>query len=70
MNRRKAVAVLSFTPFVPAHAKDSSVPKKFVGVWKLVSSESKKPPARLDILSVAIPSAGSRMTKPDACRPC
>jgi hypothetical protein len=41
MNRRKAVAVLSFTPLVPAQAKDSSHPKKFVGVWKLVTCESK-----------------------------
>ena len=41
MNRRKAVAVLSFTPLISAQAKDSSVRKKFIGVWKLVSCESK-----------------------------
>jgi hypothetical protein len=41
MNRREAVAVLSFTPLVSAQAKDSSLRKKFVGVWKLVSCESK-----------------------------
>ena len=41
MNRRKAVAVLSFTPLVSAQAQDSSLRKKFVGVWKLVSVELK-----------------------------
>jgi hypothetical protein len=41
MNRRKAVAVLSLASLASAETKKSAIRNKFVGVWKLVSCESK-----------------------------
>jgi len=41
MKRRKAVAVLALAPLASAQAKRSAIRNKFVGVWKLVSCESK-----------------------------
>jgi hypothetical protein len=41
MNRRKAVAVLSLASLASAQTKNSAIRNKFVGVWKLVSCESK-----------------------------
>jgi hypothetical protein len=41
MNRRKAVAVLSLASVAAAGTKRSAIHDRFVGVWKLVSSESK-----------------------------
>jgi hypothetical protein len=41
MTRRNAVTVLTLTPLASAQSKESSVRNKFVGVWKLVSCESK-----------------------------
>ncbi len=41
MNRRKAVAALSLASLASAQTKKSAIRNKFVGVWKLVSCESK-----------------------------
>ena len=41
MNRRKAFAVLSLASLASAQTKYSAIRNKFVGVWKLVSCESK-----------------------------
>lgn len=41
MNRRKVVAVLSLASLAAAQTKKSATRNKFVGVWKLISVESK-----------------------------
>jgi hypothetical protein len=41
MNRRKAVAVMSLASLADAQTKKSDIRNTFVGVWKLVSCESK-----------------------------
>jgi len=41
MNRRKALAVLSLASLASAQTKKSAIRNKFVGVWKIVSCESK-----------------------------
>jgi hypothetical protein len=41
VNRRKAVAVLSLSSLAAAQAKQSAIRNKFIGVWKLVSCESR-----------------------------
>jgi hypothetical protein len=42
MKRRHAVAVLSLFPLASAQSKKSAIRNRFVGVWKLVSCESKE----------------------------
>jgi hypothetical protein len=41
MNRRAIISALSLAPFAPAGTRMSAERKKFIGVWKLVSGESK-----------------------------
>jgi hypothetical protein len=41
MNRRKAVAVMSLASLADAGTKKSQIRNRFVGVWKLVSCDSK-----------------------------
>jgi lipocalin-like protein len=41
MTRRNVVAVLTLTPLVSAQSGESNIRNKFVGVWKLVSFETK-----------------------------
>jgi hypothetical protein len=41
MNRRKAVAMLSLASLAAAKTKQSAIRSKFVGVWKLISVESR-----------------------------
>jgi len=41
MNRRHVISTLSLAPFAHARPNRAGVRKKFIGVWKLVSGESK-----------------------------
>ena len=41
MNRRAIISALSLAPFAPAGTRMSAERKKFIGVWKLISGESK-----------------------------
>jgi Lipocalin-like domain len=41
MNRRDVISALSLVPFASAKTNGTSVRKKFIGVWKLISGESK-----------------------------
>ena len=41
MNRRAVISTLSLTPLARAGTKEASVRKRFIGVWKLISGESK-----------------------------
>lgn len=41
MTRRNAIAVLTLTPLVSAQSGESNIRNKFVGVWKLVSFETR-----------------------------
>jgi hypothetical protein len=41
MNRREVISAFSLAPLAHAGANEASVRKKFVGVWKLVSGESR-----------------------------
>jgi lipocalin-like protein len=41
MNRRAIVSALTLAPFVRAGTNEASARKKFIGVWKLISGESK-----------------------------
>src|SRR5229473_2179302 len=41
MKRRDVISALSLAPFATAKTSGASVRKKFIGVWKLVSGESK-----------------------------
>ncbi len=41
MNRRAVLSALSLASFAPAGATPANARKKFVGVWKLVSGESR-----------------------------
>ena len=40
MNRRKAIAVIPLASFASAQTNKSAIRDRFIGVWKLVSSES------------------------------
>src|SRR6266852_9573891 len=41
MNRRDLISALSLAPFAHGKTNGASVRKKFIGVWKLISGESK-----------------------------
>ena len=41
MNRREVISVFSLVPLARAGTNEASARKKFVGVWKLVSGESR-----------------------------
>jgi len=41
MNRRAVISALSLAPFTRASASTAAERKKFIGVWKLVSGESR-----------------------------
>src|SRR5260370_36291540 len=41
MNRRDVISALSLAPLAHAKTNGASVRKKFIGVWKLISGESR-----------------------------
>ena len=41
MNRREVIATFSLAPLAHAGTSEASVRKKFIGVWKLISGESR-----------------------------
>ena len=70
MNRRDVIPVLSLAPFARGGTTGASVRKKFIGVWKLMSGESKDEVTdEVGIPGERNPSAGLCMMMRGACTP-